>query len=99
MAAHKQPLRELVIVVDTLEESCAASLQHDALARFSQLAALSAIPLQPFHVGLCTISKLENGRDVHLKVHLAIDLVHGIPGSGPGGGPPHMHACGRLCVS
>lgn len=67
MAAYQLPVRELVIVVDALEESCAASLRQDALTRFSHIA-LSAVQLQPFHVGLCTVSKLENGRDVQLKV-------------------------------
>lgn len=68
MASHQHALRELVVVVDALEESCAASLRQDALARFSHIAALSAVQLQPFHVGLCSVSKLENGRDVQLKV-------------------------------
>lgn len=76
MAARQQPLRELVVVLDALEESCAASLRQDALNSFGHLAALSAVQLQPFHVGLCTISKLDNGRDVQLKVK---PLLHRFP--------------------
>ena len=61
-------VRELCIIIDSLDEACAASLRQDALTRFSHMAALSAVPLQPFNIGLCTITKLDNGRDVQLKV-------------------------------
>ena len=64
--------KELVVVVDAVDEACASSLQEDAVARFGLLAGLTTVQTTvqgpTFQVGLCAVQKQDNGRDVQLKV-------------------------------
>ncbi len=63
--------KELVILVDRLEEASIEHLQNNALLSFGYLAALHGLPPHDaglYNVGLCAIHKQPNGRDVQLKV-------------------------------
>lgn len=63
--------KELVILVDSLEEASTRHLQASVLASFGHLAALhGSLQHAGFNVGLCAVHKHGNGRDVQLKVHL-----------------------------
>ncbi len=63
--------KELVILVDALEEAAIKHLQETALPSFGYLAALHSLPPPAgFDLGLCAVRKQENGRDVQLQVHV-----------------------------
>lgn len=69
--------KELVILVDCLEEASIDHMQNSALLSFGCLAALHSLPPHDaglFNVGLCAIHKQPNGRDVQLKVASGIQF-------------------------
>ena len=60
--------KELVILVDSLEEASVRHLQDSTLLSFGYHAALHASPAEGFNIGLCAVHRQPHGRDVQLKV-------------------------------